>query len=194
MILASTSASRRRVLEAAGVRFTALAPGVDEDAVKAAMLADGAGPAEIARELARRKALAIHAPAGVLVLGSDQTLDLDGVLYDKTFSLEETAERLRLLRGRTHVLHAALAVAHDGAVIWEDLQSPALTLRNFSDAFLDDYVARRGEAVASSVGAYHLEADGVQLMERIEGDHFAILGLPLLGLLSFLRAMGVVQS
>ena len=194
LILASTSAIRRELLTNAGLAFAAVSPGVDEDAIKARLLAEGEGPAAVALALASEKALAVSRRSAGLVIGADQTLDLDGALYDKVDSLEAARERLILLRGRTHQLHAGLAAAEAGKVIWRQMVTTRLTLRDFSDAFLERYLEHDGQAALSSVGCYHLEGAGVQLFESIEGDYFAILGLPLLGLLAFLRQRGIAPA
>lgn len=193
VILASQSASRAAVLAGAGISFDKASPGVDESAVKAGLLAEGATPRDIADALAELKAVKVsRARPGALVIGADQTLDLDGVLYDKAESVAEARGRLEILRGKRHKLHAAVVVALDGAPIWRALESPALTMRPFTDAFLDGYMTRNEAAALSSVGCYWLEGEGAQLFEKIEGDYFAILGLPLLGLLDLLRRHGVL--
>ena len=193
LILASGSATRRAVLEGAGVAFEAVRPGVDEDAVKDELLAAGAGPKAVAQALAERKALAVSKDRPGLVIGADQTLDLGGRLYDKAADLTAARERLVELRGRAHQLHSAVAVAEDGRMVWAETLSATLTMRDFSDAFLDDYLAREGEAALGSVGCYRLEGPGVQLFEAVDGDYFTILGLPLMGLLELLRARGVLR-
>ena len=194
LTLASTSSARRAVLAGAGVAFEAVSPGVDEEAAKAHLLAAGADPRAVAQALAEEKALAVSRLRPGLVIGADQTLELDGALYDKVTSLAAAGERLRELSGKTHRLHAALAVARDGAVVWRETQSPNLTMRPLSDAFIEAYLAQEGEAALWSVGCYRLEGQGVQLFERIEGDYFAILGLPLMGLLHLLRREGVLST
>jgi septum formation protein len=188
--LASASASRAAILRGAGVACDVEVSGVDEDAVKREMLAQDKGPAGVAERLAELKALAVSRRLPGLVIGADQTLDIDGVQYDKTTSRAETRARLLHLRGRVHQLHAAVALACDGQVLWRTLSSPRLTVRPFSAAFLEAYLAQCGEAVADSVGAYHLEGMGAQLFEVIEGDYFAVLGLPLIALLGALRRFG----
>ena len=193
LILASTSASRRAILDAAGVAFTAIAPDVDEDAAKAALLAAGAGPLDVAAELASLKAIAVSRLLSGLVIGADQTLELDGALFDKPRDLAEARRTLEALRGRAHRLHSAVAVASGGEVLWSEVVTARLTMWPFSDAFLDRYLADQGDAVLSSVGAYLIEGRGIQLFEKIEGDHFAILGLPLLPLLNYLRAVAADQ-
>jgi septum formation protein len=190
IVLASKSAARRAVLSGAGVAYEAVVAGVDEDAAKASLGAQGAGPREIADALAELKAVRVSAGRPELVVGADQTLELDGVLYDKVEILAAARQRLRDLRGKSHALHSAVVVAKGGAPIWREVVTARLTMREFSDAFLEDYLAREGEAALGSVGCYRLEAMGAQLFSKIEGDYFAILGLPLMGLLDFLRRHG----
>jgi septum formation protein len=194
LVLASTSAARKAVLAGAGVPFEAARSGVDEEATKARLLATGATPRQVAEALADEKALAVSRGRPGLVLGADQTLELGGRLYDKAETLEEARARLRALRGRPHQLHSAVAVAEAGQVVWRETVSATLTMREFSDGFLDDYLWREGEAALGSVGCYRLEGLGVQLFSKIEGDYFTILGLPLMGLLELLRQRGVVST
>ena len=194
LILASKSAARRAVLDGAGVRYEARVAGVDEDAVKTSLLAEGAGPREIADALAELKAIRVSSGRPDFVIGSDQTLDLDGQLYDKAESVEAARERLKLLRGRTHKLHSAVVVAKEGSPIWREIVTASLTMRDFSDAFLEDYLAHEGEHALGSVGCYRLEGPGAQLFSKIEGDYFAILGLPLMGLLDLLRRHGELTA
>ncbi|HEY2708994.1 MAG TPA: Maf family protein [Caulobacteraceae bacterium] len=195
IVLASKSASRAAVLTGAGVPFEAASPGVDEAEAKARLLADGAGPAAVAEHLAEAKAIAgSKLRPDALVIGADQTLDLDGRLFDKAESLAEARERLTVFRGRRHQLHSAVVVARAGEAVWRVVESPSLTMRDVSDAYLDAYIARNGETLLGSVGCYMLEGEGVQLFEAIEGDYFAILGLPLLPLLRFLRSAGALAA
>lgn len=194
VVLASTSRSRIALLRAAGVAFEATAPGVDEDAAKAALLGEQTTPRDIADALAELKALRVSRRTGGLVIGADQTLDLDGQLFDKAQDLDGARQRLRALRGRSHKLHAGVVVARDGEPIWREVQSATLRVRDFSDAFLEGYLERQGEAILSSIGCYHLEGEGVQLFDRVDGDYFAILGLPLLGLLDLLRRHGAMAT
>ena len=194
VILASKSAARRAVLDGAGVRYEALVAGVDEDAVKASLLAEGAGPRDIADALAELKAIRVSRGRPEFVIGSDQTLDLDGDVYDKAETLDAARERLKLLRGRTHKLHSAVVVAKEGAPIWREVVTASLTMRDFSDAFLEAYLATEGEHALGSVGCYRLEGPGAQLFSKIEGDYFAILGLPLMGLLDLLRRHGELAA
>lgn len=190
IVLASTSASRAALLKAAGVAFTAMVSGVDEDEIKTRMRAAAVGADRIALSLAEGKAVAVSRRTSGLVIGGDQTLELDGVHYGKSCVPEDTRATLLGLRGRRHSLHSGVALARDGTLLWSTVVSSALTMRWFSDTFLDGYLERCGAAVASSVGAYHLEGEGAQLFESIDGDYFAILGLPMLALLGALRRAG----
>ncbi|MFY8143346.1 MAG: Maf family protein [Caulobacter sp.] len=190
--LASQSSARQMILKNAGVAFEAVSPGVDEDAAKAGLLAEDVTPRDIADALAEMKAVKVSTKRQGLVIGADQTLDLKGRLIDKAGSLDEARARLLELRGTTHKLHSAVVVARDGRPIWRIVESAKLSVRPFSDAWLDRYIERRGEALLWSVGCYELESEGVQLFDKIEGDYFTILGLPLVGLLDFLRLHGAL--
>ncbi|MBX3485287.1 Maf family protein [Phenylobacterium sp.] len=194
IVLASRSAARRAVLDGAGVTYEATVAGVDEDAAKASLLAEGQGPREVADALAELKAIRVSRGRAGFVIGADQTLDLDGRLYDKVDTVAAARERLRELRGRAHRLHSAVVVAKDGAPIWREVATATLTMRDFSDAFLERYLADEGEQALGSVGCYRLEGLGAQLFSRIEGDYFAILGLPLMGLLDLMRRHGVLAT
>ena len=192
--LASQSASRAAILRGAGVPFEIASPGVDEAAAKASLLAEGAGPREVADALAELKAVKVSRGRDGLVIGADQTLDLDGALFDKAASLEEARARLTAFRGKRHKLHAAVVVAKDGAPIWREVDTATLTMRAFSDAYLEGYLARNAEAALASVGCYQLEGEGAQLFERVDGDYFSVLGLPLFGLLDLLRRHGELAA
>lgn len=194
VVLASQSATRGALLSGAGVQFTQERAGVDEAAVKASLAAEGASPRDIADALAELKAVRVSARTPGLVIGADQTLDLDGMVVSKAGTVAGARAALLALRGRTHALHSAVVVAQHGAPIWRTVESASLSMRPFSDAFLDDYLAREGEAVLETVGGYRVEGPGVQLFTRIDGDHVAILGLPLLGLLDLLRRHGVLLA
>jgi len=194
IILASKSAARAAVLTGAGVPFETEVAGVDEDAVKRAMLADGAGARDVADALAELKAIRISQRRPGFVIGSDQTLEFEGQLYDKAVDLAEARERLKAMRGKPHKLHSAVVVARDGAPIWREIVSATLTMRDFSDDFLEAYLAVEGEHALGSVGVYRLEGQGAQLFSKIEGDYFAILGLPLMGLLDLLRRHGALHA
>ncbi len=194
IILASTSASRRAMLTAAGVEYESVAPLVDEDGVKAACA--GWRVRDVADRLAEMKAVKVsRAWPGRYVLGSDSMVALDRTSWlDKPGSLDGLRAQLRALRGREHRLVSAAVVAKDGEPVWRQTEEARLTVREFSERWLEDYVAACGAAVVSSVGGYHLEALGVQLFERIEGDGFVIRGLPLLHLLAWLRMVGVMPA
>jgi septum formation protein len=181
--LASKSSARQMILKNAGVAFEAVSPGVDEDAAKAALLAEQVAPRDVADALAEMKAVKVSTRRSGLVIGADQTLDLKGRLIDKVDTLDQARERLLELRGQTHKLHSAVVVAR-----------AKLTGRPFSDAWLDAYIERRGEALLWSVGCYELESEGVQLFSQVDGDYFAILGLPLISLLDFLRLHGALGA
>jgi len=192
--LASKSAARQAILRNAGVAFEAVSSGVDEDAAKAGLLAEGAAPREVADALAELKAFKVSTKRPGLVIGSDQTLELDGALFDKVDTIEAARERLVALRGKVHKLHSAVVVARDGQPIWRVVETTRLSVRNFSDAWLDGYLQRNAPDILSSVGCYFLEGEGVQMFDRIDGDYFAILGLPVVGLFDFLRLHGALEA
>jgi septum formation protein len=189
LVLASSSASRRAVLAAAGIPLEIVPADIDERAIEAA--AAPVSPGMVATLLARAKARAVAAlRPGRLVLGADQTLALGERAFSKPADRSAAREQLSLLRGQTHALCSALALLRDGDVLFEQREIARLTMRAFSDDFLDSYLTAAGAAVTASVGAYQVEGLGILLFERIEGDHFTILGLPLLALLGALRRGG----
>lgn len=192
IVLASQSAARASLLRKAGVRFEQVPARIDEAAVKAAMLADRATPRDVADALAELKAVrgASRAPDR-FVLGADQVLVCDGRLHDKPADLQDARLQLQALRGRSHELHSAAVLLEAGRPVWRHVGRAELTMRPFSDAFLDAYLADQGEALLTSVGGYRLEDGGAQLFSRVTGDVFTILGLPLLELLDYLRVRGV---
>lgn len=191
LILASKSAARRAMLDNAGVPFAVQVADVDEDAVKA--VHDPADAAGLAVELARVKALAVSRhDADAWVLGADQTLAFDGGLISKAKSLDEARARLSAMRGKAHHLHSGAALARNGQIVWSGVDTAAMQVRDFSDAFLDAYLAREGEGLLSSVGSYKLEGMGSQLFDRIDGDYFTVLGMPLWPVLAELRRAGVL--
>ena len=186
LILASQSRARQMLLANAGMRFDAIPADIDERAVQrdSGLVAPGA----VASLLAREKALDVSGlRPGRHVVGADQTLALGNRLFSKPSGRAEAAEQLRALAGGTHELHSAIAVACDGKLLFEDVSVARMTMRRLGTSEIDAYLDQAGEAVTTSVGAYQLEGLGVHLFERIEGDHFTILGLPLLPLLTFLR-------
>ena len=193
LILATASQARRAVLAAAGLRFTAEAAAVDEAAIKEGARAEGIPPGEAAMLLAEAKAQRIaRRQPEALVIGADQLLVCEGRWFDKPPDMAAARAQLLALRGRPHELMTAMVCWRGGQRVWQHLARPRLTMRGFSEAFLDAYLALEGEAVLGSVGAYRLEGPGVQLFDAVEGEHSAILGLPLLPLLGFLRQHGVL--
>jgi septum formation protein len=189
LILASTSRIRGELLGKAGLAFEAMRPEVDENALK--FKAKGLSPGHLAQSLAASKAISVASQwSQALVIGADQVLNLAGKAFDKPESPEEARRQLLQLRGRSHVLETAICCAQEDKVVWQHLGRATLTMRDFSESFLDDYLAHVGADVTSSVGGYKLEGRGAQLFETIDGDYFTILGLPLLPLLDFLRRQG----
>jgi septum formation protein len=188
LVLASKSAARRAVLEAAGIPVSIHPAEIDERAVEQG--ANG-GAADIAALLAREKARAVAARRpGELVVGADQTLALGERRFSKPKNRSEAAAQLRDLRGRSHELHSAVAVFRDGEQLFAAADAARLTMRHFSETFIEAYLDAVGSHATESVGGYQVEQIGIQLFERIDGDHFTILGLPLLPLLHFLRSIG----
>ncbi|MBY6264695.1 Maf-like protein [Azospirillum sp. 412522] len=192
LVLASGSRTRAAMLERAGVTAVLDRPLVDEDEVKAAGRAEGVSADIVAEALAELKAQRItRRHPGALVVGADQMLECEGRWFDKPADRAAARDQLLDLRGRTHRLVSCAVVVRDGERMWHRIDSARLTMRNFSESFLDDYLDQAGDEVLHSVGAYQLEGLGAQLFHRVEGDFFTILGLPLLPLLGFLRVHGV---
>ena len=186
LILASQSRARRMLLENAGLAFEALPADMDERAVQ--KNSGLSAPGEVASLLAREKALFVsRQKPGQYVVGADQTLALGERMFSKPAGRAQAAEQLGQLAGRTHELHSAVSVARDGKILFDDVSVAQMTMRQLAAGEIEAYLDQAGEAVTTSVGAYQLEGLGVHLFERIEGDHFTILGLPLLSLLAFLR-------
>jgi septum formation protein len=195
LVLASASVARRAVLAGAGLRFDVRPAAIDEAAIKRAAHRDGLDATAAALRLADAKAAWVsNQEPRALVIGADQILTCDGTWYDKPEDLEAARRQLLALRGRTHELATAVVCRTGDQLLWRHTALPRLTMRAFSGPFLDAYLAEEGELVLSSVGAYRLEGPGVQLFERVEGDHAAILGLPLLPLLEFLRNAGAART
>lgn len=189
LILASKSAARREVLANAGVNFDVQVAGVDEDALKV----PGADPRELAIELAKAKALAVSVqhPEAV-VLGADQTLAFDGGLISKAPDLQQARARLADMRGKPHQLHSGVALAKGGQIIWSGADTAHMVVRDFSNAFLDAYIAAEGEELLYCVGSYRLEGMGSQLFDKVDGDYFTVLGMPLWLVLEQLRRFEVL--
>lgn len=195
LILASGSTIRAQLLHQAGVAFEQIPARVDEDAVKASLEADGAALERVPEVLAEMKALRVSAShPGALVIGADQILAFEGEVINKSDGIDGARALLHRLRGKEHRLIGATVLVKDGGVVWRHLAVSRLFVREFSDAFLEDYLAQDGEAALSSVGCYRLEGLGAQLFSRIDGDYFAVLGLALLPLLAALREHGVIAS
>jgi len=193
LLLASKSTARRRMLEAAGVRFETIESRANEGDVKAELRRSGADPMAIAAVLAEAKALSTSAGREDLVLGSDQMLEQsDGSTLDKPTSRDEALAQLRALAGKPHRLHSAAAIVEDGRLAWSKVETVTLHMRPLGDAFLDDYLDREYDSIRHGVGGYRIEGPGAQLFEQIDGSHFAVLGLPLLPLLDYLRARGLL--
>ncbi len=191
LILASGSEARASLLRTAGLAVEIRPSAVDEPAIKRRSAADGLSPAQTALRLAGCKAASIADPDS-LVIGADQILVCDGRWFDKPVDLAAARTALQTLRGRSHTLHTAIVCRQQGQMVWRHVAEPRLQMRQLSDAFLDRYLTLEGDRLLSCVGAYRLEATGVQLFESVEGEHAAILGLPMLALLAFLRGHGVL--
>jgi len=192
IVLASASRARRELLAAAGIPFTVEPASVDEPAVRRSLPVQ-TPPVAVAEVLARTKAEDVGARhRDSLVIGADQVLAFGDEILTKPGDEQGARATLMKLRGQTHALHSAVAFAEKGHIVWTHTATARLTMRDFSDAFLEEYLVRAGDRIGGSVGAYELEGPGVQLFERIEGDYFTILGLPLLAVLSELRARGVI--
>ena len=195
VVLASGSRTRAEMLERAGVRVTLAPAAVDEEEIKLAARAEGAPVEDVAEALAEMKAQRVtRKHPGALVIGADQMLDCEGRWFDKPGDRTAARAQLQELRGRTHRLVSCAVVIRDGERLWHHVDRARLTMRPFSDAFLDSYLNAAGDEVLQSVGAYHLEGLGAQLFHRVDGDFFTILGLPLLPLLGFLRVHGVIAE
>ena len=195
LILASRSRARLMLLANAGLEVVAEPAEFDERAARAPLHEEGLGADDIAAVLAEAKAGTVsETRPGALVIGADQTLSCDGERFDKARSMEEAREQLLRLRGRTHMLHSAVACVRGGETLFRHLDEARLTMRDVTPAFVGRYLARIGNKAFESVGAYQIEGPGIQLFARIEGDFFTILGLPLLPLLAFLRAQGILET
>jgi len=194
LVLASQSAARRALLQAAGLAFEAVVSGVDEGPLKDRLAAAGAGGDDIAEALAEAKALAIsRMRPGDLVIGADQILEADGGLRDKPVDLADARARLRELRGTEHRLRTSVVAARNGEIVFRDSATPRLRMRDLTDREIDAYLDAVGDAALASVGAYMIEGPGLRLFDAVEGRHDAILGMPLLGLFAFLRTERILD-
>ena len=195
LVLASGSGIRRQMLENAGVSFEVSLPRVDEDAVRQSLLAEGASARDIADALAELKARKVSTRMpGALVLGCDQVLSFDGQIMAKPTSREQAEQQLRQLRGAGHQLLSAAVICEDGQPIWRFVGTVRLQMRDFSDSYLTTYLDRNWPDISNSVGGYKLETEGVRLFNRVDGDYFTVLGMPLLELLSYLTLRGDLQK
>jgi septum formation protein len=195
LILASQSQARRHMLEAAGVAFEVAPAPLDEEEAKAGLAAAGFEPRDMAEMLAEMKAKSVTAPVDALVIGADQILELDdGTMLSKPGSRDEARDQLRALSGGTHYLHSAAVVVEQGERVWGETETAAMDVRPLGGDFLEAYLDSEYEAVRFNVGGYRIEGMGAQLFEEVEGSHFAILGLPLLPLLGYLRERGLLES
>lgn len=195
ILLASGSSIRSTLLKNAGVTFDVAIPRVDEDAIKAAMQAEGALPRDIADALAEAKArkISMKHPQS-LVIGCDQVLDFDGQLLSKPNSPEDARAQLLAMRGKRHMLLSAAVIYENGEPVWRHIGQVRLRMRPASDAYINDYVSRNWDSIRHSVGAYKLEEEGVRLFATIDGDYFNVLGMPLLELLNYLAVRGVIAQ
>jgi septum formation protein len=195
LILASRSASRQAMLDAAGVVYDSVPADVDEAGITASLAGEGQGPREIARALATAKALHVsHAHPGRWVLGSDSIVSVDGQMFDKPVSIEDAADHLRAFSGTVMVLDSAAVLVRDGAVVDWTSDDAGLEVRALSESFITAYLGSEWPAIAGCVGCFRIEGRGVQLFENIIGSHFTVLGMPLLPVLDFLRRHGVMPS
>ena len=195
IILASASPFRRMMLENAGIAIEAVPASIDERSVEQALDGTGSTPEDVALVLAEAKALWVSEQRpGALVLGCDQTLSLAGELFHKPADMETARRTLLALSGRTHQLNSAAVLARDGVALWRHCETASLTMRKLDPAFIGRHLARVGQKALGSVGAYQVEGEGIQLFEKIDGDHFTIVGLPLLALLKELRGMGAIDG
>lgn len=195
IILASGSPYRKKMLEDAGVDFTVVRPDIDERAVEEAVAASGMTPDDLAQILAEAKAVDVSQNnPGALVIGSDQTLSMNSEMFHKPDDMEEARRRLLKLAGRTHQLNSAVVIALDGEAIWRHVSIAQMTMRALDPAFVGRHLSAVGDAALSSVGGYQIEGRGIQLFEKIEGDHFTIVGLPLLPLLDKLRELKAIDG
>lgn len=194
IVLASGSKIRRQIMTDAGLDFEVITRPVDEGAIKQAMLTDGAKIRDIADALAEAKARRVSLAEHGLVIGADQIMEMDGQSFDKPVDLAEARSRLLSMKGKSHRLIGAVVICENGHPVWRHMSKTVLTVRDFSDEFLDDYIEAEGEALMQSVGAYRFEGRGAQLFSKVDGDFFSILGLSLLPVMDYLRERGAIKT
>jgi septum formation protein len=195
IILASSSPFRRHLMQQAGLRFEAIAANIDERDIEKQLIKGKASAGDIALGLARTKALSVASTfPDSFVIGSDQIMSMDETIFHKCENLHVAKDQLGRMRGKTHRLSSAIAIARGSTIVWSYIATAEMTFRNFSDAFLDFYMEAAGEKVLLSVGAYQYEGLGQQLFEKVEGDYFTIIGLPMIPLLTSLRKLGVIMD
>lgn len=197
IVLASRSPTRRRLLAAAGIATEAVPARIDESAIVASLAAEGTRPRDIADALAEAKAARVASrleASDAVVIGADQVLDLDGAVLEPPADIDALRAQLRGLRGRRHILHSAVVVFHRGSAVWRHVGRAAMSMRMVSDAYLNSYVDRNGATLLGSPGGYRVEEEGIRLFDRIDGDHFTVLGLPLIPLLGYLGMRGWIEA
>lgn len=195
IVLSSTSATRRKLLSQTGLYFKTAKPPVDESIIKEALKKAGASAAQVADNLAESKANSVgQIIPGAFIIGADQMLECEGRWYDKPADRDGARRHLESLRGKTHELITAAVIAHEGRIIWRHTEIAKMTMRDFSESFLDSYMDKAGDGIVNSVGAYEMEGAGSQLFEKVEGDFFSILGLPLIPLMGALREAGALPK
>jgi septum formation protein len=195
LVLASASPFRKQLMTNAGLVFDAMPAEIDERAIERPLIKQGAKATDIAAALAFAKGADVSRKVpGAFVIGSDQTMSMDEEMFHKCTSVDQARKQLVRMRGKSHQLNSAIAIVRDGEVLWEHVSTAVMTFREFDHRFLDYYLETAGESVLSSVGAYQLEGPGVQLFEKIEGDYFTVLGLPMLPLLRGLRDLGAIDG
>lgn len=194
IILASGSEIRRQIMQGAGLDFEVISKAVDEAAIKASMLAEGVPFRDIADALAEAKAMRVSRLEEGLVIGADQIMLMEDRLYDKPKTVDEARERLKAMRGKSHYLMGAVVICENGAPVWRHMAKTKLTMRDFSDQFLENYLTLEADHLTRSVGAYRFEGPGAQLFTKVDGDFFSILGLSLLPVLDYLRLRGAIET
>lgn len=194
VILASGSAIRAQIMREAGLEFDVITRPVDESAIKTAMLSEGALPRDIADALAEAKSIKVSRENTGLVIGADQIMVMDGVIFDKPKSMDEARQRLLSMRGKAHHLIGAVVICEGGYPVWRHISKTTLNVREFSEDFIDNYLEKEGDVILKSVGAYRFEGRGAQLFSDVDGDFFSILGLSLLPVLDYLRQRGAAQQ